>query len=339
MGDQNLTDVLAQYRSVKNQPDHSRVCRIGQVEIPTYILTLPTDVTRHRKLRPVWEPIIGRPLEDVLFYGVNGRREWGQIRNPREWDEAKLTELVQAGVTLRGAGPKPGQLKCAEIGVALGLMQVMQDALQHNHSHILFMENDANLLVTNQFDVVIDENQTAAQFIARFQHVWDNLPPAWDLVRLGACHETSATPVVFARQCPVSITRPSFGLCCHGMLLSARACRTLLDNAFPIITTIDHQLQLCSRAHNLNTFGVAPHFLGQNLFTNMGESTIGYTSMEQVGISLTRVLKLSPEVFMQFILFVKRLIRTFDVLLVRYGAHAVAVLLMGLAMHLAWCAV
>ena len=55
---------------------------------------------------------------------------------------------------------------------------------------------------------------------------------------------------------------------------------------------------LIIREAKLNDYNVQPHFLGQDLFENTNESTIGYSRIEIILLRTLKFLKITPEILM-----------------------------------------
>jgi hypothetical protein len=186
----------------------------------------------------------------------------------------------------------------------------MVDVIEKNHDYAMIMENDANPMVTDKHDNIVNDKASPSEFLRRLSCTLDNLPPRWDYLRLGACFAYKSKTVVELKDLckDLEITRPAFALCNHGFMVSRKACKTFVDNAFPMYSTIDHQMFTISRTHGLNDYGVKPHFVGQDLFTNPGESSIGYSKLEQCILRILKKYHISPRFMMNTTLSVKQLL-------------------------------
>ena len=296
----NLSEQLKFVQSTldpRNAQQNSRNCAaLGN--IPIYILTLG-DKNREKSILKSWYSILGKDVTRFMFYGVNGRKLWGRKNNNKEWDTDSYNSLIKAKVLSLFSGPGLKALSNAEVAVAFGALQMMFDIVTHDHEYALILEDDANVLVTSATDDIIDEStgfRAQKRFLTRFKCIMDNMPPHFDILRLGACFAYNQTTVInLEKTCNgINITKPDFALCAHGYIISKNACRTILENIFPLYTTIDHQIFVIVRSQKLNDYDVNPHIVGQDLFTDMGQSSIGYSKLEQLVLRALHANKISP---------------------------------------------
>jgi hypothetical protein len=300
---------LDKYTNSRNDRKFNRVCEV--LNTPVYILTLEGGNKRHKKLATDWSEILGSDIERYFFYGIHGRRMWGDETNKRHWDRKVYREFAQNGLIERLSGPSYKILTNAEIAIAFGMLQIFVDIVKQKHEYALIMEDDANLLMTDSYDNIIHKKQTASDFITRYKCLMRGLPKDWGLLRLGACFSYKSTPVRYIsdQYCDIQITRTPFALCNHGFLITLKTCKMILKNIFPLYTTLDHQILILLQQLKINHYDVHPHFLGQDLFTNPEESVIGYSKMEQIVLVLLRKLRMSPRLLMNANLGMKSLIR------------------------------
>ena len=306
---------------VKNhiKEDHenkNRVVRIGKHRLAVYILTLQDAEERNTKLNTVWKPVFGRTVSHFLYFGIHGGKVWGrQTQGKWGWDPKKQKKLFDQKYLSRLSGPGVRNLTPAEVAVGFGFLRICADIVNKKYRHTLVMENDANLLMTNKEDKVLDPTngkhlrtgktfvpQSAKMFRKKLKCVLDKLPADWDFVRLGACFSRGHELVEdWENSCGVKLYRANFALCNHGFLVSERGAEKFMQYAFPMFTTIDHQMLLVlkTRSLGLNDYDVLPHFLGQDLFTDTGGSTIGYTKMEELVLKGMFLFGLSPQYLME----------------------------------------
>ena len=293
----------------RNKSQMNRKCKALD-NIPVYILTLGSE-TREAKLKENFKYILGDDVSRYYYYGVHGRNMWGQQEDKKQWNPVHMQGLINNGVLSAVSGPSTGALTSAEVAVAFGDLQIMLDVLTQGHSHALILEDDANLLVTSNEDEVLEseaDEPAQKKFITRFKCIMENLPKRFDIVRLGACFAYKQQNVIsLEEQCVgLSITKADFALCAHGYIISAKACRVILETVFPLFSTIDHQIFMIGRECHLNDYDVSPHFLGQDLFLDTSDSTIGYTELEQMVLRVLHMQKISPERLINMSLYVKQ---------------------------------
>jgi hypothetical protein len=298
-----VTDTLDK----RNANMNDRMCTmIPNHVFPVYILTLP-DTKREAKLKRDWSGVldISDNIERFMFYGVNGRTEWGSKHDQHKWDSGAHDRLLRSKLVNPLSGPSIKQLSNTEVAVGIGFLQIMLDVIEKKHEYAMILENDANTMVTDEHDNII-KYKDPTMFLRRLTDVLDNIPPKWDYLRLGACFAYTSKTIVTIKD--LEITRPTFALCNHGFMLSKNACKIFIDQAFPIYSTIDHQMFMISKTHNLNDYGVKPHIIGQDLFTNPSESSIGYLKIEKFILWILRKYQISPRYIMQITLFLKNLV-------------------------------
>jgi hypothetical protein len=315
-----VMDKLANIPMVPKTKDYRKINRIicvGEHQLAVYILTLKDDTKRNERLKQVWKTILDRDVSNFFFYGIRGNKVWGKkIDGKWKWDKSKQQLLVDKGYVSSVSGPGLHNLTPPEVAIGIGFINICCDIVENNHPYTLVMENDSNLLMTNKWDQILDPktrkfthnptvSQSSSAFKKKLKCVLDKLPPDWDFVRLGACFARGHKLVQkWETACGLNLYRVKFALCTHGFLVSRRAAKKFMQFAFPMFTTIDHQMFLILRhpTLKLNDYDVLPHFLGQDLFVDPGGSTIGYTKLEELVLKGMFAFGLSPQRLMEAIL-------------------------------------
>jgi hypothetical protein len=175
--------------------------------------------------------------------------------------------------------------------------------------YILYMEDDANLFMSFQNDRLVSPSpQCPTLFRTRLSHILDQLQHvSWDVVRLGGIFSSGCEQLLGTWEHGLTFCKTGFCLGGHGLLLSQRAAKTMLQHAFPIKTTIDHALLLSARTSGLLDFEVIPHIIGQDILIRPSESLIGYSLYEEISLKAFLKFNISPAFFMTMILHLNEL--------------------------------
>lgn len=274
-----------------------RVARFASHEIPVYILTIG-NLERVLSMQHRWQACLNHGREDCdimrfLFFGINGGQMWGRPNNRRRWRKGMWKTMVRKGVVQPLSGPALHNLTPGEVAVALGMLSILSDIACSNYDRALILEDDANFLVSNAQDEVLDITQSAEDVYRKLCAVLD-APLTWHVLRVGSCFSRGFVSLMPLCQ-GFSVGRVDAALCCHGMLVSREACRLFTQHCLPLCTTIDHQLLLVMQSLGMSQLEVHPHFVGQELLLNPERSIIQYSRDEQLFLRWLQRHSTSPE--------------------------------------------
>jgi hypothetical protein len=307
----NILDVLKD-KSNKND----RLCKIFKQHFPVYILTLG-NLKRVEKLNQTWKNILYKDgkndggVQRFLWQGINGRSLWGNKNKEKTWNTAEWNNLVEKDILTQFSGPNLKNLSNAEVAVSLGFLQIFKDFTDNfsNCPFALIMEDDANLTMTDSNDNAFSKQQTSDDFKTRFTYAINH---NFDLLKLGSCFSYKDTDLPDDQKkdpcLDVKVVVPHFTLCNHAFLIKGSACQTILENIFPLRSTIDHQMITILEKRKMTILELSPRIVGQDLFSDTTGSTIGYDNVDQKIIQVLKIHRWQPHPLMNGVLSLKNIL-------------------------------
>lgn len=282
------------------------VAEIGQHRIPLCFLTLAcsdgtSNSSRQLKLKEIWGPVLGGDVSRFFFNGFDGKTLFG--RKDGSWRQDTYDRLVRLQILERFSGPRLNNLQPSEIAITLGFLHMCVAMVKQRLPYVLYMEDDANLLESFSDDRLVSPNpQTPQHFRDRVASILDKLQHvSWDIVRLGGIFSSGCRNLGYVEK-GLTIGKTGFCLGCHGLFLSQKTARVMLQHMFPISTTLDHALLLKARTFGLIDLEITPHIIGQDILIASSESLIGYAPYERIFLRTCLQLRISPAFFMTMIM-------------------------------------
>jgi hypothetical protein len=289
--------------------------------LPVCFLTLRSKnglSPRQKKLQQIWGPVLRTvDVSRFFFYGINGKEAWG---SENKWRPSVYESMVNVNILERFSGPRLKNLQPSEVAITLGFYNICKAVIQQGLPHVLYLEDDSNLFMSTEDDQLLtSDSQRPDDFRCRMVDILDFVQTIdWDIVRLGGIFSHGFKTLRVLNN-GLLVGNTGFCLATHGVLLSNRAARVVLEHAFPMTTSLDHSLLLNGKKYELIDLEVLPHIIGQDFLICPDDSLIGYSQIEKIFVRACWELHISPAFLMKTILQVKKLrsilyIRVLDIL-------------------------
>jgi GR25 family glycosyltransferase involved in LPS biosynthesis len=286
----------------------NRLACFGRHHVPIYILTL-RNAQRLSRLSLFFPEVLNSDIERFLFQGLNGKALWAH--KGKRWRRESLEKIKALGfLSGRSTHPSLRKLNPAEVAIALSFLSMLQDLIASGENYALFLEDDANLLVSSHADILLEQHQTPQilrEKIIELLNFVDGMQ--WDVIRLGACFARDFFPLARFELGKNSFEFGTlrFSLGNHAFFITREAAAVFLRECVPMSTTIDHAMTLIMQKNNMRHYAVNPHLIGQDLLLNPKSSNVGYAAYERIIMKLLQKTRKSPESIIQNIARLKKI--------------------------------